>query len=84
MFQTPRSRWYNNSWFVIFMLMPFVLGPFALPLLWKSPHFSRRMKTILTLLTVGLTIWLVVYVFTDIVPAITKQMNDLNSALQLY
>ena len=40
---TPPSRWYYRPWSVVFLLF-FVLGPFGLPLLWKSPAFSRGMK----------------------------------------
>ena len=38
-----RVRWYHSVWFVLLMLF-FVLGPFGLPLLWKSPRFSRGAK----------------------------------------
>ncbi len=38
-----KVKWYHSVWFVLFMLF-FVLGPFGLPLLWKSPRFSRGAK----------------------------------------
>ncbi len=46
-----RVKWYHSVWFVLFMLF-FVLGPFGLPLLWKSPRFSRNAKIAWTI-TVG-------------------------------
>ena len=53
----PPSKWYHNLWFVLVMLFV-VLGPFGLPLLWKSPHFTRPWKWVLTALTVLYTVWL--------------------------
>lgn len=54
----PRpSRWYHSVWFVLVMLF-FVLGPLALPLLWSSPRFSRAAKWTLTLLLVVFLVWL--------------------------
>jgi len=41
--------WYHRP-LVVILLMFVVLGPFALPLLFKSPAFSYRAKVILTVL----------------------------------
>lgn len=46
-----KAAWYYSPWFVLFMIL-FVLGPLALPLLYKSPRFSMRWKIIWTLITV--------------------------------
>ena len=78
----PRSKWYYNRWVVLILLTPLVLGPFALPLLWKSPKFSRLAKLILTFLTLLWTILFVVYVIKRVVPAITNEMNQLNAVFQ--
>ncbi|HKN40469.1 MAG TPA: hypothetical protein VJ456_15335 [Acidimicrobiia bacterium] len=43
----PPPGWYYRPWSVVLLLF-FVLGPFGLPLLWKSPGFSRGMKIALT------------------------------------
>lgn len=53
------SRWYHSVGFVLLALF-LVLGPFALPLLWKSPRFSERAKWFLTALTMIYTGALVV------------------------
>lgn len=37
----------DRPWYVIWMLL--TIGPFALPLLWQSPAFSRRAKILWTL-----------------------------------
>ena len=43
----PPPRWYYRPWSVVLLLF-FVLGPLGLPLLWRSPGFSRGMKIALT------------------------------------
>jgi hypothetical protein len=79
----PRSaaRWYHNVWFVLLMISPVALGPFGLPLLWKTPRLGRGAKTIWTLITLGWTAWLVVYIMTVVWPAMQTSINDFNSTL---
>jgi len=43
------------------MISPLALGPFGLPLLWKSPRFSRAAKGWLTLFTVVWVVWLLIF-----------------------
>jgi len=52
------ARWYYRPWSVVFLLFV-VLGPFGLPLLWRSPGFSRGMKIALTVAVVAYTAVLV-------------------------
>lgn len=52
--ESPKVGWYFGRSFVILMLFV-VLGPLALPFLWKSPRFSRPWKWALTLLTLAWT-----------------------------
>ena len=54
---TPSARWFHSVWFVLLMLFV-VMGPFGLPLLWKSPRFSRPLKIALTVLVVVYTVWI--------------------------
>ena len=54
----PRPRWYYRPWWVLLMLFA-VLGPFGLPLLWKSRSFSRWSKIALTAAVAAYTILLV-------------------------
>lgn len=75
------SRWYYNVWFVLFMISPVALGPFALPLLWKSPGFSRRAQLALTVLTAAWTIWLTLYTVQHVIPAVMERMNQLSGSL---
>ena len=51
----PESRWFYSVWSVLLALFV-VLGPFGLPLLWRSPRFSRVAKVLLTALTAVYTL----------------------------
>src|SRR5436309_5300023 len=54
----PESRWFYSVWAVLLALFV-VLGPLGLPLLWRSPRFSRGTKVLLTALTVVYTLVLI-------------------------
>jgi len=54
---SPAPAWYYRPWAVVFLLFV-VLGPFGLPLLWKSPGFSRGWKIALTIATAVYTLML--------------------------
>lgn len=56
------TKWYLRPT-IILVLLFFVLGPFALPLLYKSPKFNPTWKIILTVLVVVYTVYLVVVTF---------------------
>ena len=51
----PKRKWYYDIWFVVLML--FVLGPLAFPLLWKSEKFSPFMKWFLTIAFILITVF---------------------------
>jgi hypothetical protein len=53
-----KVKWYLNPISVILLLF-FVLGPFALPLLYKSPKFSKTLKTILTIAVLVYTLFMI-------------------------
>ena len=56
----PKHKWADNPWMVLLMLFA-VLGPLALPTLWRGNAFGRRGKIVLTVLLViasVLVIWL--------------------------
>jgi hypothetical protein len=54
-----KRKWYVRPWPVIFLLF-FVAGPLALPLLYKSPAFSKTLKVILTVVVLVYTAYLVI------------------------
>jgi len=41
------TTWYYRPWAVVLLLF-LVLGPLGLPLLWRSPCFTRAWKIVLT------------------------------------
>ena len=76
MTETPpsaRPRWYYSVWFVLVMLF-LVLGPLALPLLWKSDRFPRWSKWVLTVLMCAFLIYLTAKAI-EIVRATLSQLD---------
>jgi len=59
------SKWTENRWAVLVLLF-LVLGPLALPLLWRSRQFSPVWKAILTTLVLGLTVWILWWIQHDL------------------
>jgi hypothetical protein len=49
------AKWYYRTWSVVLLLF-LVLGPFGLPLLWRSPSFSRGMKLALTIVVLAYSV----------------------------
>jgi hypothetical protein len=72
----PRPRWYYRPWWVLLMLFV-VLGPFGLPLLWKSPSFSRWSKIALTVAVAAYTILLVEAVLIAIRAVIRPALDQM-------
>ena len=52
-------KWYLRPIGVILLLF-FVLGPFGLPLLYKSPKFSKTLKIVLTIAVTIYTFYLII------------------------
>jgi hypothetical protein len=53
-----KIKWYLRPISVMLLLF-FVLGPFGLPLLYKSPQFGRASKIILTVVVIMYTSYLI-------------------------
>jgi len=53
-----KIKWYLRPFSVVLLLF-FVLGPLGLPLLYKSPKFSKTLKAILTIIVVLYTCYLI-------------------------
>lgn len=54
-----KIKWYLRPIGVILLLF-FVLGPFGLPLLYKSPKFSKTLKIVLTIAVMICTLYLII------------------------
>jgi len=59
MHEKENIKWYLRPAAVILLLF-LVLGPFSLPLLYKSPAFTRKWKMVLTSLMIIYTVYLVI------------------------
>jgi hypothetical protein len=53
-----KIKWYLRPISVVLLLF-FILGPFGLPLLYKSPKFSKPLKIILTIVVIIYTSYLI-------------------------
>ena len=76
----PRPRWYYRPWWVLLMLFV-VLGPLGLPLLWKSPRFSRWSKIALTTAVAAYTILLVEVLRIGIQAAIRAALEPMDKEM---
>jgi len=56
--ENGKVKWYLRPIIVVLLLF-FVLGPFGLPLLYKSPAFSKTLKIILSILVIIYTSYLI-------------------------
>jgi len=68
-------------WLVIFLIF-FVLGPFALPLLWVNDRFSRSAKYILTLVVLAYTAFVVWAVYA-LMQAVNSQVQGIMNQMPL-
>jgi ribosomal protein L40E len=50
------AAWWESPW-VVLPLLFLVLGPFALPLLWRSRRFTRTWKMALSVIMLGVTLF---------------------------
>jgi len=74
----PRTFKGESVFYVIIMLL--VVGPFAIPLLWQSPKFSRVLKIVLTVL-VTLTALAAIVTMTMFASFFDKMMAQDNAVL---
>lgn len=73
-------KWYFKPISVLLLLF-FVLGPFGLPLLYKSPHFSRKLRIILTVAVILYTSYLV-FASLEIGRELYKRVGELQGILK--
>ena len=59
MSKDEKVKWYLRPMGVVLLLF-FVLGPFGLPLLYKSQEFSRKLKIVLTIVVILYTSYLII------------------------
>jgi len=74
-----KVKWYLRPTTVILSLF-FVLGPFGLPLLYKSPKFSRKVKILLTIAVIIYTSYLI-FVSLEIARQLYQRMGEVKEML---
>lgn len=75
-----KIKWYLRPISVMLLLF-FVLGPFGLPLLYKSPKFSRTLKIILTVLVIVYTSYLI-FASLEIGKEVYRRMDEFQDMLK--
>jgi len=75
-----KVKWYLSSISVVLLLF-FVLGPFGLPLLYKSPKFSKTSKIILTIALIIYTSYLI-FASLEIARQLYSRMGELQDMLK--
>jgi len=79
MSKDEKIKWYLRPLSVVLSLF-FVLGPLGLPLLYKSPKFSRTSKTILTMAVVIYTFYLI-FISLEIARELYERMEEFKEIL---
>jgi hypothetical protein len=69
-----KVKWYLRPLSVVLLLF-FVLGPFGLPLLYKNPKFSKKLKILLTVAVIIYTAYFI-RVSIDMGREIYTQMEE--------
>jgi len=69
-----KTKWYYSTSAVVIGLL--VAGPFALPLVLYNPKYKVITKVIITIVVIGVTIWLS-YLVGQVYQRLLKQINDL-------
>jgi polyferredoxin len=75
-----KTRWYLRPIGVVLLLF-LVLGPFGLPLLYKSPKFSKASKIILTIVVMLYTSYLI-FASLEIARELYGRMEELQELLR--
>jgi hypothetical protein len=70
----PKAKWYYSTVAVITGLL--IVGPFALPLVWKNPKYKVNTKVIITIVVIAVTIWLC-YLMGNMYQRLIKEINSL-------
>ena len=70
----PKTKWYYSTSTIVITL--FIVGPFAIPLVWKNPKYKVITKVIITIAIIVVTIWLC-YLMGHMYQRLIKQITAL-------
>ena len=74
-----KVKWYLRPISVVLLLF-FVLGPFGLPLLYRSPKFNKTLKIILTVVVMIYTSYLI-FASLEIARELYRRIGELQDIL---
>jgi len=69
-----KTKWYYSTSVIVIGLL--VIGPFALPLVWKNPKYKAAVKVIITIVVIAVTI-LLCYLTGQMYQRLMQQIDDL-------
>jgi hypothetical protein len=75
-----KIKWYLRPINVVLLLF-LVLGPFGLPLLYRSPKFSKTLKIILTVVVIIYTSYLI-FASLEVVRLVYRRLGELQDILR--
>ena len=75
-----KTRWYLRPISVVLFLF-FVLGPFGLPLLYKSPEFGKASKIVLTIVVIAYTSYLI-FISLEIARDLYERTGEIQELLR--
>jgi hypothetical protein len=78
--EDEKVKWYLRPISVVLLLF-FILGPFGLPLLYKSPKFSKTSKILLTIAVIIYTSYLI-FASLKIARQLYSGMGELQNMLK--
>ena len=78
--EDEKIKWYLRPVIVVLLLF-FVLGPFGLPLLYKSPKFSKKLRIVLTIVVIIYTSYLI-FASLEIGRELYIRMGELRNTLE--
>jgi hypothetical protein len=78
--EDEKVKWYLRPISIVLLLF-FILGPFGLPLLYKSPKFSKTSKIILTIAVIIYTSYLI-FASLEIARQLYSGMGELQNMLK--
>jgi len=70
----PKTKWYYSTSAIVVGLI--TLGPLALPLVWANPKYKMITKIAITVVVIGVTVWLC-QLMGQMYHQVIKQINDL-------
>jgi hypothetical protein len=73
----PQKKWYFSTTALVISVL--VLGPFAIPLVWKNPKYTLNVKITITAIILILTVALTILLGYSVMAITDRMMKELNA-----